>query len=93
MHDVIKKALKVIAVIWFLGLAVLGFLAYFVTSSGPSDGLGRALTETPVVVRIFFGQERMWAGWRWFAVDMVVFWGSIGAALAISKLLGRDADA
>ena len=93
MHDVIKNALKIIAVIWFLSLVVLGFLGYFVTSPGPSDGLGRPLTEAPVFVRILFGQERMWAGWTWFAVDMLIFWGSIGAALGISHFFRRDADA
>lgn len=93
MRAALKRILTAVAVLWFIGLLVLGFLAYFVTSVGPSDGLGRHLSEAPMLMRILFGQERMWAGWAWFAADMAVFWGSIAAAVAIGKLLGRDTHA
>lgn len=74
------KILLGIAVIWAITLFVCGILAYFVVRKGPAgwvDGLGRPLMEAPMVARIFFGQERMWPGWFWFATDLVVFWGSI----------------
>ena len=89
MRAVIKNTLKIVGVVWFIGLFIFGFLAYFVTSAGPSDGLGRPLSQAPILMRMLFGQERMWAGWGWFAVDMVVFWGSIAAAVETSKWLGR----
>lgn len=61
-------------------IVVLGFLAYFVTSvdqpgSVRYDGLGRPLSNSPLFMRMFFGQEREWVGWSWFFVDMMVFWG------------------
>lgn len=93
MRKVFTKVLLAIGVAWFSGLFVLGFLAYFVTSAGPCDGLGRPLAQAPMLMRIFFGQERLWAGWGWFATDMVLFWGSIAGAVRISKLLDRDSHA
>lgn len=90
MRTVLTKILIAIGVVWFIGLFVLGFLAYLVTSAGPCDGLGRPLTQAPMFMRIFFGQDRMWAGWGWFTTDMVVFWGSIAAAVGISKLFDKD---
>lgn len=73
-----KTVLKWFVAVWFLGLFAAVFLAVFVTGPGPVDGLGRPLTESPRLMRLIFGQERMWAGPAWFLVDMVVFWGSIG---------------
>lgn len=80
---------------WIGGLLILGalgagFVAYFVTSTDPAtggvfDGLGRRLTQSPLFMRLIFGQERLWAGWLWFVVDMLVFWGAVGlGALLIS---------
>lgn len=93
MRAILKKILAAVGIIWFVGLLVLGFLAYFVTSAGPRDGLGRPLTEAPTFMRIFFGQESMWAGWGWFAVDMAIFWGSIAATVGLLKLFDEDAHA
>lgn len=75
-----------IAVLWGLGLFVFVFLGYFVARKGPlgwEDGLGRPLTEAPMLMRIFFGQERLWAGWFWFAGDLIAFWGSVALGMAI----------
>lgn len=65
-------------------------MAYVVTSGGSgatTDGLGRSLSEAPMLMRIMFGQERMWAGWGWFVGDMIIFWGSIGLAVNIGNWL------
>ena len=81
-------------VIGFLGVAIIitvfivGFVAYFVFSFDPSmgvtfDGLGRRLSESPWFMRLLFGEERLWAGWKWFILDMVIFWGSIGIGGAL----------
>ena len=90
MKAALKKILVPIGIIWFIALLIAGFLAYFVTSSGPNgmmDGLGRPLKEAPSLMRFFFGQERLWAGFGWFFGEMLIFWGSIAAASAISKWL------
>lgn len=90
MKKLIRKALVPVGVIWFIALFIAGFLAYFVSSAGPDgpcDGLGRSLTQAPTLMRILFGQERMWAGWLWFVGDMVLFWGSIALAINIGKWL------
>jgi len=90
MKKLLRKVLVPVGVIWFIALFVAGFEAYFTSSSGPSgpcDGLGRTLTQAPMLMRIFFGHERMWAGWFWFLGDMVIFWGSIAVAINIGKWL------
>jgi hypothetical protein len=66
-----------------------GFLAYLVSSFDPqtkifADGLGRPLSESPVLMRLIFGQERLWAGWSWFLADMVIFWSAIGAGIKLA---------
>lgn len=86
-----KKALSIFAAIWFISLFICGFLAYMTSSSnadGPCDGLGRHLTPAPALMRVIFGQRRMWAGWGWFIGDMTIFWGSI----AIVANVGKQAD-
>ena len=84
----LKKALSIFAVVWFIALFVCGFLAYGVTShnaAGPCDGLGRHLSEAPMLMRIFFGQDRVSVDWRWVIGDLVIFWGSIAIAVNVAK--------
>ena len=69
---------------------VAGFLAYFVTRPDPlthtfADGLGRSLSTSPLLMRVLFGQDRLWAGWLWFAIDLVVFWGTIVAGYSVAS--------
>ena len=84
----------------YLGVAILIFVfvigaaAYMVTSFNVDtqqwwDGLGRPLTESPWLMQVLLGEERLWAGWFWFIVDMIIFWGSIGVAIVFIKL-GED---
>ncbi len=89
MRATLRRVLVPIGICWFIVILVAGFLAYFVSTAGspPTDGLGRQLSDAPLLMRVFFGQERMWAGWAWFAADMVIFWGSIALAVNISKWL------
>lgn len=90
MKATLRKILAPIGVVWFIGLLIAGFLGYFVTTSGPegmTDGLGRQLSEAPFLMRMIFGQERLWAGFGWFVAEMVIFWGSIGAAMGIANWL------
>lgn len=88
-RKIAERVLFGIGVLWIIALFVCGFLAYLVTRREPSgwvDGLGRPLTEAPMLARIFFGQERLWPGWSWFAIDLVVFWGSLAL---VSFIFGR----
>lgn len=90
MKSNLQKIFVPISIIWFISLFVTGIFAYFITKTGPQgmvDGLGRPLIEAPFLMRFFFGQERLWAGFAWFFAEMVVFWGSIAAASGISKWL------
>lgn len=90
MKVTLRKILIPIGLIWFLALLIAGFLAYFVATVGPSevtDGFGRQLTESPPLMKLAFGQERLWAGFGWFIGDMVIFWGSIGIAVVTLKWL------
>ena len=83
-------------VVGWLGVAIIvavfigGFLAYFLTSFDPrtrvmSDGFGRPLSESPLLMRLAFGQERLWAGWFWFLADMAIFWGGIVAGFKLAS--------
>jgi len=95
MSSRMRPLLVGVAVVWVLGVFVLAFLGYFVISSGPQgprDGLGRPLSETPAVMRLVLGQERMWAGWGWLAVDTVVFWGSVLGVVRLGDRLSRPDD-
>ena len=73
---------------------VLGFLAYFVRSFDKAtgtyfDGLGRHLDLAPFFIRFVFWNDSLWAGWNYFALDMVVFWSGIGIGSAILGLASK----
>jgi hypothetical protein len=89
MKATLSKIFGPVAVCWFVFLLICGFLAYFVSRAGspPTDGLGRPITAAPFLMRIVFGQEHMWAGWGWFAAEMIIFWGSIAVALKLARWL------
>jgi hypothetical protein len=81
MSSWLRKLIIAIGVSWWTALFGLAFLAYFVTrpcADGICDGLGRHLMLTPSFVRILLHSDRLWAGWRWAALDMFVFWMSAG---------------
>ena len=73
---------------------IAGVLAYFVRSfHQPTgvwfDGLGRSLEETPFIARFVFGADSQWAGWSYFALDLVVFWGGVALAYGLLTLAGK----
>ena len=45
-------------------------------SSDGTDGLGRQLYDSPGLMKAVWGEE-YWAGFGWFAFDMIYFWGGI----------------
>jgi hypothetical protein len=80
----------------YLGVAIIiceiiaAFIAYFVVSSDSHtgmtfDGLGRQLRESPILMRLIFGQDRLWPGWKWFALDLIIFWGGIVSGVGLVK--------
>ena len=75
-----------------LGIIVTGLLAYFIVakdSTSSVDGLGRSLVPAPWPARFIFGASKEWAGWSWFLVDLVWFWGGIGLAFSLGSLAGE----
>ncbi len=73
---------------FFVGatIFVLAFLAYFVRSGMGGgqiqDGLGRTLEPSPWIISLIM-QTDHWAGWPYFPIDFVVFWGGVGAAFIL----------
>lgn len=78
----------------FLGIAIIvciliaGIIAYFIFSFDPQthvtyDGFGRQLYESPWLMRILLGEDRLWPGWLWFFLDMVIFWGGVGVGWSL----------
>jgi len=87
MAVLVHKVAVVFGVLVGLAAFVAAFIAYFITSIGPAgeslDGFRRPLSESPLLMRLIFGQERLWAGWFWFGIDMIVFWGSLVTAAVL----------
>jgi len=86
-----RKLAKYLGGTIMIAVFIYGFITYFITSPDPGtgqlhDGLGRQLSASPFFMRFLFGQERLWAGWLWFFIDMVVFWGGIAAGGALMSL-------
>jgi len=91
----LKKLVGYVGILVFIVVFIGGFLAYFVTSIDPQtrlmhDGVGRPLSESPFFMRLIFGQERLWVGWRWFIADLIIFWGGIGLGVSLSKYGFKD---
>jgi hypothetical protein len=94
MGAFLAKLLYGVVLLEVLGGLVLGFLAYFVrsfdkTTGTWSDGLGRKLEAAPLVARFIFGTDGLWAGWGYFALEFIAFWGGIGVAIALAKLAAK----
>ena len=71
-------------------VVVAAFLGYFVSDTSGHDGLGRQLYPAPLLMRIFFGQERYWAGWLWFVGDLLWFWGGLGLGFYLMAREPKD---
>jgi hypothetical protein len=89
LETTMRKIIGVIGGALMIAMFFAGLVAYFVYRTDPAtnimyDGFGRPLSEAPFLMRLVFGQERLWAGWLWFVGDMVIFWGGffVGCGLA-----------
>ena len=92
MVSLIKKGLAGGFVIFALVLAVMG---YFVRTANLEtgrlvDGFGRDLFLTPLFARLVLTNDSLWAGYLWFAVDLVVFWSALAIAYFLFKWSVQD---
>lgn len=92
-----RKAIGIVGVILFITAMLGGVLAYFVCTTDQTtnimyDGFGRRLSESPFLMRWIFGEERVWAGWKWFFLDMVIFWGTMILGYGLVSFGFRDSD-
>jgi len=94
MNKQISKLLYGVVIAEAIVGLVLGFMAYFVRSFDRVtgvyfDGIGRQLELTPLIARFVFGADSLWAGWGYFALDMVVFWSAIGVGAGLVTLASK----
>ena len=97
MNKFISKILYGLIVVEVIGLIMLGIKAYFMMSYSPTegiirDGLGRILYKTPFIVRFALGEERMWPGFGWFAIDFIIFWSCCGIGYGLFQAANRLSD-
>jgi hypothetical protein len=84
--------MKKIITIFGIGIIVIvfiyAFLLYFVTYTKNGeiyDGVGRLLTESPLIIRVIFGHDRLWAGLLWFISDWIVIFGGIALGAWVTR--------
>ncbi len=85
MQTVIRRVRPSVGIGIAMGVSAAGFLAYFATSLEGSywvDGLNRVLVGAPWFMRFLFWTDK-WAGWQWFIVDLIWFWGGLAFAIAV----------
>ena len=86
MKQMLSKTCYVLGVGAIIAALIAGFLAYMIVSFDPAtqeytDGLGRPLGPSPFFMRFVFDEDKLWAGWGWWAIDMLVFLGVISVAM------------
>lgn len=85
-----KRLAAIVGGALILAAFVCGYIAYFVLSIDPAtqqmaDGFGRPLVESPMFMRILMGKDPHWAGWFWFAIDMLIFWSCLLIGFGLVK--------
>lgn len=77
-NKLIKRILAIIAGLITIFLLVYIIATTFIRSYSAdgiiTDGLGRTLTHTPLLLRLFLGEEFMYAGFKFFVLDNIIFW-------------------
>lgn len=91
MKKAIANLIIFLALAWGVSIFAGGCASYTVSTVRDGevyDIFGRRyINPAPVFARIFLGEDRYgpWFGWKWWAFDMIVFWGSM---LCVIKLVG-----
>ncbi len=91
MKRVVSWCLFVLAVAAGISVFLTAFFAYFVRifdeAKRPAfDGLWRPLEPAPFNASFLFGTDNLWAGWFWFAVDVVWIFGGLALAYGLFRL-------
>tara|TARA_X000000368_G_scaffold409883_1_gene392538 strand:+ start:1143 stop:1412 length:270 start_codon:yes stop_codon:yes gene_type:complete len=84
-----RHIIKLFSGLIFVSVFVLGFYAYFIRSTDGGiiyDGLGRQLHIVPLFARLFV-PDSLWAGFYWYVIDFVVFFGGIAFAAFLMHLI------
>ncbi|MDB9818335.1 hypothetical protein OAC08_03085 [Pelagibacterales bacterium] len=92
MKLILKYSRIVVSIAYALFALYWLFNSYFVRTSNSNiwfDGLGRQLYETPFILK-WFGHGYEYAGWYWWSIDMLVFWGGIGFLVLIWQFKSSD---
>ena len=92
-----RKIIGWLGVAIFIAVNIAGIFAFFITSANRVtnvmyDGFGRMLSESPFLVRMILGQERLWAGWFWCIADLVIYFGGTLIAYGLVIWGFEDAD-
>jgi hypothetical protein len=88
MQSIVKLLLGLI----IISIFILGFYAYMIRSVDGGiiyDGLGRQLSLVPLFAR-FFVPDSLWAGFGWYVIDFIIFFGGIGIAVFLISLTGEN---
>ena len=74
-----------------IAVMISAFMAYFMRTLNLQnqilyDGLGRQLSEPPLLVKMFITQEPVWAGFGWHLFDLIWFWSGLALAYFLFSL-------
>ena len=92
---VVRSLATGLAIVLGGSLLIAAFFAYFVHSVAPEtnivyDGLGRELVEASWLVQFLFDTDALWAGWKWFIADAIIFFGGFGIIMVLIRLSDKD---
>jgi hypothetical protein len=85
----LNRLIGFIGVLLIIATVIFSVLAFLIekydSQTGITyDGLGRRLTQSPLFAREILGEEKKWAGFKWFLFDSfsVILGVVVGGSLA-----------
>ncbi|MBT7932504.1 MAG: hypothetical protein HN640_03290 [Gammaproteobacteria bacterium] len=87
-----QSIVKLFSGLIIISVFVLAFYAYMIRSVDGGiiyDGLGRQLNFVPLFAR-FFVPDSLWAGFGWYVIDFIIFFGGIGIAVFLISLTNNN---
>jgi hypothetical protein len=87
--DTVRRLIGYLGVVVCVAVLLASFFAYFLFEFDPAtktwfDGLGRKLSKAPALVSWLHDLDE-WAGLGWFLADFVIFFGGLGAGIALAR--------